>query len=192
MAFGAGTLIAAASEELFGPAFESMTSRHRRPRTDRRRRVYVVAESLDRDASGCCVRGLGADAGRLLDGVPENTALGVSMTGNAVVLLVAITWATPRRPSAAQPILRPQGKMAAKQGLLLWVGVGVVLVVVTVVAFAAAETLGPANSLQPRRSLAEPPLPCSRTPSCPRPTSEGGWWVGLATAFGFLVAFMLG
>jgi hypothetical protein len=26
----------------------------------------------------------------------------------------------------------------------------------------------------------------------PEAYKEGGWWVGLATAFGFLVAFMLG
>jgi ZIP family zinc transporter len=192
MAFGAGTLVAAASEELFGPAFESMTPGIAGLALICGAAVYVVASHLIESRLGAASVGWALMLGAVLDGVPENTALGVSMTGNAVVLLVAIIVGNTPEAIGSGAVLRSQGTMAARQGLLLWVGVGVVLVVVTVVAFAAADTLSPTSIAGAQAFAGGATIAVLASTLMPEAYKEGGWWVGLATAFGFLVAFMLG
>src|SRR5215207_1461966 len=80
MAFGAGTMIAAASTELFEPAFETVPAWHAGLALLAGAGTYVVASHL-----------VDWRLGTLLDGVPENTALGVTLSeAGGVVLLVAI------------------------------------------------------------------------------------------------------
>ena len=192
MAFGAGTLIAAASEELFGPAFESMTPGIAGLALIAGAAVYVVASHMIETRLGAASVGWALMLGAVLDGVPENTALGVSMTGNALVLLIAIIVGNTPEAIGSGAVLRSQGLMAARRGLLMWVGVGVVLVVVTVVAFASAERLGPTNIAAAQAFAGGATIAVLADTLMPEAYKQGGWWVGLATAFGFLVAFMLG
>ena len=192
MAFGAGTLVAAASEELFGPAFESMTPGIAGLALIAGAAVYVVASHLIETRLGAASVGWALMLGAVLDGVPENTALGVSMTGNAVVLLVAIIVGNTPEAIGSGAVLRSQGAMAARRGLLMWIGVGVVLVVVTVVAFASAERLGPTNIAAAQAFAGGATIAVLADTLMPEAYKQGGWWVGLATAFGFLVAYVLG
>ena len=192
MAFGAGTLVAAASEELFGPAFESMSPGVAGLALILGAGVYVVANHLIESRLGAASVGWALMLGAALDGIPENTALGVSMTGNAVVLLIAIVVGNVPEAIGSGAVLRAQGKMAARQGLLLWAGVGVVLVVVTVVAFALAETLGPTNIAAAQAFAGGATIAVLADTLMPEAYKQGGWWVGLATALGFLVAYLLG
>jgi ZIP family zinc transporter len=192
MAFGAGTLIAAASEELFGPAFESMTPGIAGLALICGAAVYVVASHLIESRLGAASVGWALMLGAVLDGVPENTALGVSMTGNAIVLLVAIIVGNTPEAIGSGAVLRSQGMMAARQGLLLWVGVGAILVVVTIVAFAAAETLSPTSIAAAQAFAGGATIAVLADTLMPEAYKQGGWWVGLATAFGFLVAYVIG
>lgn len=192
MAFGAGTMIAAASEELFGPAFESMSPGVAGLALICGAAVYVVASHLIETRLGAASVGLALMLGAVLDGVPENTALGVSMTGSAVALLVAIIVGNTPEAIGSGALLKSRPGMSARQGLLMWVGVGVVLVVVTVVAFALAERLGPTNIAAAQAFAGGATIAVLADTLMPEAYKQGGWWVGLATAFGFLVAYMLG
>ena len=154
--------------------------------------VYVVASHLIETRLGAASVGWALMLGAVLDGVPENTALGVSMTGNAVVLLVAIIVGNTPEAIGSGAVLRSQGAMAARRGLLMWIGVGVVLVVVTVVAFASAERLGPTNIAAAQAFAGGATIAVLADTLMPEAYKQGGWWVGLATAFGFLVAYVLG
>ncbi len=192
MAFGAGTMIAAASEELFGPAFDSMSPGVAGLALICGAAVYVVSSHLIETRLGAASVGWALMLGAVLDGVPENTALGVSMTGNAVVLLVAIIVGNTPEAIGSGALLGTQPAMNARQGLLMWAGVGVVLVVVTVVAFAAADTLGPTNIAAAQAFAGGATIAVLADTLMPEAYKQGGWWVGLATAFGFLVAYVLG
>ncbi|TQF75083.1 hypothetical protein FK531_03280 [Rhodococcus spelaei] len=99
-----------------------------------------MSDHLIENKLGPAALGWALMLGSLLDGIPENTALGVSLGGGGgVVLLVAI--AVGNVPEA----------------------------------FAGGATIAVlADSLMPEAYR------------------EGGWWVGLSTALGFLVAFALG
>ena len=192
MAFGAGTLIAAASEELFGPAFTSMTPEVAGLALICGAAVYVIANHMIETRLGAASVGWALMLGAVLDGVPENTALGVSMTGNAVVLLVAIIVGNTPEAIGSGALLRSQSAMNARQGMLMWVGVGVVLVVVTVVAFAAAESLSPTSIAAAQAFAGGATIAVLAGTLMPQAFRESGWWVGLATAFGFLVAYVIG
>ena len=191
MAFGAGTLIAAANEELFGPAFESMTPVIAGLALICGAAVYVIANHVIETRLGAASVGWALMLGAVLDGVPENTALGVSMTGNAVVLLVAIVVGNTPEAIGSGALLKSQPGMSARQGLLMWVGVGVVLVVVTVVAFAAAESLSPTSIAAAQAFAGGATIAVLAGTLMPQAYKDSGWWVGLATAVGFLLAYVL-
>ena len=91
MAFGAGTMIAAASTELFEPAFHAVAAWHAGLALLAGAGTYVLADHVIDQKLGTAAVGWGLMLGSLLDGIPENTALGVSLgEAGGVVLLVAI------------------------------------------------------------------------------------------------------
>ena len=108
------------------------------------------------------------------------------------MLLVAIIVGNTPEAIGSGAVLRSQGKMAAKRGCCCGSAVGVVLVVVTVVAFAAAENLGPTNIAAAQAFAGGATIAVLADTLMPEAYKQGGWWVGLATAFGFLVAYVLG
>jgi ZIP family zinc transporter len=131
--------------------------------------------------------------GALLDGIPENLALGATLEeSGGVVLLVAIALGnTPEAISGAAK-MRDQHGMSHRSAALIWAATGVVLVVVTIASAAvadqlAAETLSTTQAFAGGATIAV--LADSLMPEAYR---EGGWWVGIATSLGFLLAFVLG
>lgn len=192
MAFGAGTMIAAASEELFGPAFDVGPAALVGAALLLGAGVYVVASHLIEVRLGAASVGWALMLGAILDGVPENTALGVSMSGGSVALLVAIAVGNTPEAIGSAAILRDQPGIGARRGLLMWTLVGVVLVVVTVVAFGAADAVGPTSIATAQAFAGGATIAVLADTLMPEAYKEGGWWVGLATALGFFVAFLLG
>jgi ZIP family zinc transporter len=82
--------------------------------------------------------------------------------------------------------------MSHRSAALIWAATGVVLVVVTIASAAvadqlAAETLSTTQAFAGGATIAV--LADSLMPEAYR---EGGWWVGIATSLGFLLAFVLG
>ncbi|MGH3457538.1 ZIP family metal transporter [Aeromicrobium sp.] len=192
MAFGAGTLVAAVSEELFGPAFESMTPALASVSLLAGAAVYVVASHLIDTRLGASAVGWALLLGAVLDGVPENVALGVSMDQGGLVLLVAIAVGNTPEAIGSGAYLRTEMGMARRRGMLLWVATGVLLVLVTVGADAAAGSIGPASIAAIQAFAGGATIAVLADTLMPEAYKEGGWWVGLATALGFLVAFQLG
>jgi ZIP family zinc transporter len=192
MAFGAGTLVAAVSEELFGPAFTSMTPALAGVSLLAGAAVYVIASHLIDTRLGASAVGWALLLGAVLDGVPENVALGISMDQGGLVLLVAIAVGNTPEAIGSGAYLRTEMGMARRRGMLLWVATGVLLVLATVGADAAAGSIGPASIAAIQAFAGGATIAVLADTLMPEAYKEGGWWVGLATAFGFLVAYMLG
>ncbi|MGH3473797.1 MAG: ZIP family metal transporter [Aeromicrobium sp.] len=192
MAFGAGTLVAAVSEELFGPAFESMTPALAGASLLAGAAVYVVAAHLIDTRLGASAVGWALLLGAVLDGVPENVALGVSMDQGGLVLLVAIAVGNTPEAIGSGAYLRTEMGMERRRGMLLWVATGVLLVLATVAADAAASSVGPASIAAIQAFAGGATIAVLANTLMPEAYKEAGWWVGLATALGFLVAYMLG
>jgi ZIP family zinc transporter len=194
MAFGAGTLVAAAAEELFGPAFERAGALPAGAALMAGAAVYVVADHLLDNRLGPKALGWALLLGVVLDGVPENLALGVNLGGATagVVLLVAIAVGNlPEAVSGAARMRNLHG-LSHRQVLGLWSLTAAVLVIVTA-AGAALSDVVPTLTVDLVGAFAGGAVLAVLADSLmPEAYREGGWWVGLATALGFLVAFAVG
>lgn len=193
MAFGAGTMIAAVSNELFEPAFLQAGAVTAGVALFAGAAVYVVANRfLERRGGGAAV-GWALMLGTVLDGVPENTALGVTLgSGGGLALLVAIAVGNVPEAIGGSALLHRERKVSTGKAFGLWVLTGVALVVVTVGGQVLAEYLGatPISTIQAFAGGATVAVLADSL--MPEAYREGGWWVGIATAAGFLVAFLLG
>jgi ZIP family zinc transporter len=130
--------------------------------------------------------------GAILDGVPENTALGVSMNEGALALLVAIAVGNTPEAISSASILKADPKIGNRRGMLMWVGVGVVLVVVTVLAHAATNSVSGSTIAVTQAFAGGATIAVLADTLMPEAFKEGGWWTGLATTFGFFAAYLLG
>ncbi len=193
MAFGAGTMIAAVSSELFQPAFDELGGSVAALALLAGAGVYVGADKLIEQRLGPASLGWALMFGTVLDGVPENTALGVSLTSTGgVVLLVAVAIGNLPEAISGAAQMRGQHKLPHRTVLLMWLVTAAVLVVVTVLGNAAADVVS-ANAIAVTQGVAGGATIAVLTDSLiPEAYREGGWWVGLATALGFVVAFSLG
>jgi len=193
MAFGAGTLIAAASSELFGPAFEEIGALRSGSALLAGALVYVVADHLLSERLGAASLGWALLLGVVLDGVPENAALGVSLdAAGGFVLLVAIAVGNiPESVSGAAKMREDHG-LPHRRVLALWSLTAAVLVVVTVAGAALGDSVPSSGVAGVQAFAGGATLAVLADSLLPEAYTEGGWWVGLATALGFLVAFSLG
>ncbi len=193
MAFGAGTMIAAVSSELFQPAFDELGGAIAALALLAGAGVYVGADKLIEQRLGPASLGWALMLGTVLDGVPENTALGVSLTSaGGIVLLVAVAIGNLPEAISGAAEMRDQHKLAHRTVLLMWLVTAAVLVGVTVLGNAAADVVS-ANAIAVTQGVAGGATIAVLTDSLiPQAYRDGGWWVGLATAFGFVVAFWLG
>lgn len=194
MAFGAGAMVAAVSTELFQPAFESEGVVVAGIALMLGALVYVVADHLIENRLGSAALGFALMLGALLDGIPENTALGVSLggEGGGLVLLVAIAVGNVPEAVAGAASMRGRPNFDRSRAGLLWTATAIVLVLVVVAANAAADSIS-AQSIAVIQAFAGGATIAVLADSLmPEAYREGGWWVGLSTAAGFLVAFALG
>jgi len=192
MAFGGGTMMAAAADELFGPAFEAEGVVLAGGALLLGAGVYVGASHLLDTRLGPSAVGWGLLLGAVLDGVPENTALGVSIVeGSGIVLLVAIVVGNVPEAISSGALLGRSSFGTAK-ALGLWVVTGAVLVLCTVGAHAGSDVVGGTTIALVQAFAGGATVAVLADTLLPEAYREGGWWVGLATAGGFLTAFALG
>ncbi|WP_137874107.1 ZIP family metal transporter [Rhodococcus sp. Q] len=193
MAFGAGAMVAAVSTELFQPAFEAEGVVVAGIALMLGALVYVVADHLIENRLGPAALGWALMLGALLDGIPENTALGVSLSAEGgLVLLVAIAVGNVPEAVAGAASMRTQPNFDARRARLLWVVTAVVLVLVVVAANAAADSIQPQQIAVIQAFAGGATIAVLADSLMPEAYREGGWWVGISTAAGFLVAFALG
>ena len=193
MAFGAGTMIAAVSSELFQPAFDELGGGWAGLALLGGAAIYVGCDRLIEKRLGPASLGWALMLGTVLDGVPENTALGVSLTeSGGVVLLVAIAVGNlPESISGAAEMRRQHG-VRLKRVMLLWTATGVVLVLVTMLGYAASDVVSSSAIALVQAVAGGATIAVLSDSLIPEAYREGGWWIGLATALGFVVAFVLG
>ncbi|GAA4490316.1 membrane protein [Rhodococcus olei] len=193
MAFGAGAMVAAVSTELFQPAFEAEGVVAAGTALMLGALVYVVADHLIEKKLGPAALGWALMLGALLDGIPENTALGVSLgVEGGLVLLVAIAVGNVPEAVAGAASMRKQPNFDRRRAALLWTVTAVVLVLVVVGAYAAADTIPPHRIAVIQAFAGGATIAVLADSLMPEAYREGGWWVGLSTALGFVVAFALG
>jgi ZIP family zinc transporter len=131
--------------------------------------------------------------GSLLDGVPENTALGVSLTGGSgLVLLVAVAVGNVPEAVAGAASMRQQPKFNAHRALGIWTLTAILLVIVVVGAYLASDSISGRSIAVVQAFAGGATIAVLADSLMPEAYREGGWWVGLSTALGFLVAFALG
>ncbi len=193
LAFGAGTMIAAVSSELFQPAFDEIGGAKAGLALLAGAGVYVVANKLIEDKLGAESLGWALMFGTVLDGVPENIALGVSLKeAGGIVLLVAVAVGnTPEAISGASQ-MRDQHRLGRTRVFAMWALTAVVLVVVTVLGYAASDAVSPSAIAGVQAVAGGATIAVLSDSLIPEAYKQGGWWVGLATALGFVVAFSLG
>ncbi len=192
MAFGAGTMIAAVSSELFAPAFRQAGALVAGAALFLGAGVYVVANHLIETKLGAGAIGWALMLGTVLDGVPENTALGVSLSAEAgVVLLVAVAVGNVPEAIGGAALMRQRPGFSARRALALWTVTAAVLVAVTVLGKALSGNLSVTHIAVVQAFAGGATIAVLADSLMPEAYREGGWWVGMATAAGFLVAFVL-
>ncbi|AKE88199.1 ZIP family metal transporter [Rhodococcus aetherivorans] len=193
MAFGAGAMVSAVSTELFAPAFADQGLWSAGGALLLGAVVYVVADRLIERRLGAAALGWALMLGALLDGIPENAALGVTLGGagaGGLVLLVAI--AVGNVPEAVAGAASMRSNFDRRKAVLIWGITAALLVVVVVVATAYADSLPPAGISLIQAFAGGATIAVLADSLMPEAYREGGWWVGISTALGFLVASALG
>lgn len=192
MAFGAGTMLAAVSTELFQPAFDQVGIVRAGGALLAGTLVYVVADHLIENRLGAAALGPALMLGALLDGAPENLALGVSLSEGGLVLLVAIAVGNMPEAVAGAASMREKHAMSPQRAMGLWVATGLALFAVVPLADGASEVISPGTIAVTQAVAGGATIAVLADSLMPTAYRDGGWWVGIATALGFLTAFALG
>ena len=153
------------------------------------------AAAADQPASVATTRGtagLALLAAVILDGVPENLALGISLaegTGG-VALLAAIFVSNLPEALVGAASMREQGRSAARV-LGLWTACAVLLVLPVVVGAAFLANSDPAVVSLPLAFAAGAVIAALADTIMPEAFEHGGPAVALSTAAGFVLSFVL-
>ena len=149
---------------------------------------YLIDRRYGEDSSG-----FGLLASVTLDGVPENTALGVVLIGTSspLALLAAIFASNfPEALGGAKSLVYEQDR-SRRYAVGVWTAAAVLLAACVVAGNRLFDGLGP-QALSLVRSFAGGAVVASlATEVMPEAYEEGGTYVGVATAAGFLLTFAL-
>ena len=197
LAFASGALVTALATDLFVEPFRAGGALFAGIGLLAGAATFVVADGLlDRYIQGVggSVSGFAILAGVILDGIPENMALGVSLlqtswTG-ALALLVAIFASNLPEALGGAVSMRDQGRTSGF-AIAVWAVTAVVLAVAVVVGNAALSGVGE-EPLSVLLAFAGGAVLASLADTLmPDAYREGGKLVAFATAAGFFVSFVI-
>ena len=191
LAFAAGALIVSTSFELFEPAYEGGGAWRAALSFGAGALVFVVADTwLDRRTSGSSA-GLALLAGVTLDGIPENTALGVSLNSTAsLALLVAVFVSNfPEALAGARGML-DQGR-SSRFVVGVWSGATVLLATAVLAGRYFFVGADPATLAYPLAFAGGAVLASVIDPHAPEAFGEGGPAIALASAAGLVTGCLL-
>ncbi|MBF6357417.1 ZIP family metal transporter [Nocardia higoensis] len=192
MAFGAGTMIAAVSMELFEPAFRRTGVWISGAALLLGAAFYVVADRLIETRLGPATIGWALLLGAVLDGIPESTALGVSLgPGTGIALLVAIAVGNVPEAIGGAALMRERSQTSTATVLWFWAAITAALVAVTVLGHALSESITGTHVGTVQAFAGGATIAVLADSLMPEAYREGGWWIGMATAAGFLLSFVL-
>lgn len=194
LAFASGALVSALAFELFEESFTQGGPIISAAGLAAGAVAYLVVDvMLDRRATVSGASGVVLLAGVLLDGIPENLALGTTLAagGGSVALLGAIFVSNVPEALVGSRSMCDNGR-TVRFALTTWIGAAVVLAAAIVAGAFLMQDLG-AGSLSVILAFAGGAvLAALSTTLFPRAYRDGGPWVALATVAGFLLAFTLG
>ena len=193
LAFGAGTLIASVSESLFLPAFHELGGPLAAGALLLGTATFVIASrALDHRPGGArSAVGWALLLGVLLDGVPENAALGVD-GGVDIALLAAIAIGNAPEAIGGASQMTGAAGIPRSRTLLIWCGVAVALALVVPLARAGSDVLGNSGIAGVEAFAGGAVLAVLSDSMIPEAYRDGGRSVAFATACGFALAFALG
>jgi len=210
MAFGAGVLVAALTFSLIEEAYDLVNDilpvilgfvlgglsysianhmLNKKTGTNYRKRSHGQNAGGGKDASGIALM-----VGSLMDNIPENMALGISIVAGGtvnLVLIAAIFISNFPEGLASSQGMKSNGK-STKKILLLW---GVVVVIGTISSAIGFSVLAQVSKdiVAVALSFASGAILVMLAESMiPEAFEEGGSRIGLATMAGFAIAFVLG
>lgn len=191
LAFAAGALVVSAAFELFEPAFNGGGPWRAGLAFALGAAVFVAADSyLDHRTAGSAT-GFALLAGVTLDGIPENTALGVSLNGSgSLALLVAVFVSNFPEALAGARSMKEKGR-GDKAVVGLWCAVTVLLALAVVAGRYLFAGVGSESLSYPLAFAGGAVLASVIDTLAPEAFGEGGPAVALATAAGFLAGFAL-
>ena len=210
MAFGAGVLVAALTFSLIEEAYNLVNDivpvvlgfalgglsysvvnhiLNNKSGTKNRKRSHGENAGGGNDASGIALM-----IGSLMDNIPENMALGISIVAGGtvnVVLIAAIFISNFPEGLASSQGMKTNGK-STKQILLLWAVVVAIGTVASAIGFSVLANVNK-DIVAIALSYASGAILVMLAESMiPEAFEEGGMNIGLATGAGFMVAFILG
>lgn len=191
LAFAAGALIVSASFELFEPAYESGGPWRSGIAFLLGAAVFVAADTVLEHKTAGSAAGLALLAGVTLDGIPENTALGVSLnsTGSIALLVAVFVSNFPEALSGARQ-MRDKGRgSAAVVGL--WTAAAVLLAIAVLVGRFLFADVSSSSLAYPLAFAGGAVLASVIDTLAPEAFGEGGPAVALASAAGFVTGFLL-
>lgn len=191
VAFASGALIIALAFDLFEHAFELGGLRVAGGGLLAGAGVFTVVDYAIDERYGKDSSGMGLLASVTLDGIPENTALGVVLIGNANALaLLAAIFASnfPEALGGAQGIADRESKAHA---VGIWVATAVILTLSVVFGNRVFAGIGETPLAFVRAFAGGAVIASLATEVMPEAFDEGGIYVGFASAVGFLFAFAL-
>jgi ZIP family zinc transporter len=153
--------------------------------------VFVLADyALDRKSAGNPT-GLALLAGVTLDGIPENTALGVSLTGAGSVALLVPVFASNFPEALAGAISMRQKGRSARSVVALWAGATLLLAAAVIVGRPAFSGAGPEPLAIPLAFAAGAVLASVIDTPAPEAFGGGGPLIALGSAVGFATGYIL-
>lgn len=192
LAFATGALISAVSFELFEESYAGGGVWRSGLGFAAGATTFVALDWALARTSGTNPTGLALLAAVTLDGIPENTALGVSLSAGtgSVALLVAVFVSNFPEALAGAVSMKDQGR-PRRQILGLWAGATVLLAGAVVLGRLAFAGASPQQIALPLAFAAGAVLASVVDTLAPEAFSEGGPPVALASAGGFFLAFLL-
>lgn len=191
LAFATGALISAVSFELFQESYHGGGALRAGLGFAAGALVFVIIDALLDRATAGNPTGPALLAAVTLDGVPENTALGVSLnSAGSVALLVAVFASNFPEALAGAVTMRDRGQ--SRPGIIaLWAGATLLLAAAVVVGRLAFAGASPQQLALPLAFAGGAVLASVIDTLAPEAFGQGGPFVALASVAGFFTAFML-
>lgn len=192
LAFATGALIAAVSFELFADSYRQGGPLRAGLGLAAGAVVFVAADTLLDRVTAKNPTGFALLAGVTLDGVPENTALGVSLTSaGSLALLVAVFASNFPEALAGAVSMRDQGHSRLKV-IALWAAATALLAAAVVLGRIAFAGASPAQLAVPLAFAGGAVLASVIDTLAPEAFRDGGPVIALAATAGYFTAFVLG
>jgi ZIP family zinc transporter len=191
LAFGAGALVSAVSFELFEEGVQVGGAAAVGIGLGLGAIVYfVLARVVEHTAPGGGAGGTGLALGAFLDGIPEQTVLGIGIAGGAgvsVALLVAIFVSNLPEAIGSSVDMRAAGT-SVRSIRLLWLGVAAACALATPLGYELARATGGHFQAAINGFAAGALIVMLVDSMIPEATEKSGRVAGLATTLGFAVA----